>query len=207
MSRKRKKTEPAKNSGAPVKIEKGSRPAEARELSRRAKIIIIAVAAILAAAIVAGAVFGIIYLIKTSSPLDYINENLGYYVEIAPELYEGLVADVNVRAVSDYDVNLQLYQALASKKGSTLYDGEFRHDKVFNPGDEAKVYLRAYEVLEDGRKVDFKGGCNFAESTATSLEIGSGQSGDLKVIAEENGFSASVGYDLSGHDRRVKLEK
>ena len=37
------------------------------------------------------------------------------------------------------------------------------------------------------------------------FEIGSGQSGDLKRIASENGFEASVGYDLSGHDRRVCL--
>jgi hypothetical protein len=37
------------------------------------------------------------------------------------------------------------------------------------------------------------------------FEIGAGQSGDLKKIAKENGFEASVGYDLSGHDRRVCL--
>lgn len=39
------------------------------------------------------------------------------------------------------------------------------------------------------------------------FEIGAGQSEDIKKIAEENGFAASVGCDLSGHDRTVYLEK
>ena len=39
------------------------------------------------------------------------------------------------------------------------------------------------------------------------FEIGAGQSDDLKTIASDHGFGARVGYDLSGHDRRVLIEK
>jgi len=46
-----------------------------------------------------------------------------------------------------------------------------------------------------------------ADSGFMLFEIGIGQSEDLKKIAEKNGFSASVGYDLAGHDRTVYLEK
>ncbi len=169
MSRKRKK-----NNGGEAQASLKNEKAPQRDgalratLTHKGKITVAIACGVLAAAILFGIVFGIVLAVRSGAPFDYISEDLTRYVEVPKDIYRDFEAEVDVRAVSDYDVNLQIFQALASKRGKTLYDGELRYDKVFNPGDEAKVYLRGYELDEDGREIDLSGTCNFYDDEAAS---------------------------------------
>ena len=106
-------------------------------------------------------------------PFDYMGEDLTKYLTVDKALYHGKEFKIGLPAITDLDVEVHILSQLKAKKGQTIYDGEYRYDKVLYPGDKAFIYYRGYEIDENGNKKDLAGTCNF-NSTIAELELGSG---------------------------------
>ena len=136
-----------------------------------ARIISLALAATLllgAAAALAGCGGG------NAEPFDYLEEDLTKYVAVDSSRYRDADIKIDLPDVSDLDVEVYILSQLKAKKGGTIYDGEYRYDKVIYPGDKVYIYYRGYELLENGEERDLSGTCNFSSDELTELEIGSG---------------------------------
>ena len=179
-----KKSAPVSNNGG---AKTGS--AEKRRIGAT-EIFLIVFAAVALIAIVAGIVIGVITSSNKGRRVDYYNDDLSKYVYISENDYKSFTAEVNVDPVDDYDVENAILKLLCSKKTKTPeYNGIYLKNMTVTPGDVVKIYYRGYTLDENGKKVDFQGGCNFS-GDPTELEIGSG--------------SFVAGFELGLVDRNAK---
>ena len=150
-----------------------SKKEEKRRLSAT-EIFLIVFGAVALVGIVASIVVGIVANTRADARIDYLNDNLGKYIYVAESDYRDFEVDINLDPVDEVDVESALLQMLAKNKSEEpKYNGIYVKNQTVNPGDVLYIYYRGYTVTEDGKKVDFDGGCNFS-GEASELEIGSG---------------------------------
>lgn len=139
-------------------------------LSKRAVIIISAVALVLVAALTLGIVFSVVY----SRDVNYIEDNLSLYISLSEKDYKGYTLEVLYDEMSESDVDRKIMSLRYQKRKGILNNGGniINLNQPVNVGDTVKIFYRGYTKDANGVQTDFAGGCNFTGS-AHSLEIGS----------------------------------
>lgn len=134
-------------------------------------LIVFAIIAVLG--IVASIVIGIIVSSKKNKVFDYMKDDLSKYITVSGD-YKNFTVEVNTDPVEDIDIEHEILKAIYKNRNEKPEDGGKGFLNVpISAGDIATIYYRGY-TLEDGKRVDFDGGCNFSGSP-TQLGIGSGQ--------------------------------
>ena len=113
--------------------------------------------------------------------VDYLNDDLSEYIEIAEQYYKGYKVTVDPDRIPVWKVENPIIQALCKHKSQDKIEG----DGVISVGDVAHIYYKGY-YLKDGAPYYFEGGSNMGGSTPHALEIGSG------------GFIPGFEYNLIG---------
>ena len=150
-----------------------TKPTQKKEVGGRVAIICFAVLALVGLT-VGGIAFLINYI--NNIPVDYLNDDLSKYIFLSEEDYKNVDVTVTVDPVTDMDVENAVLQALYKHRDTTAeYDGRKLIDRTVTPGDNVFIYYRGYMLGENGEKLDIDLGCNFADASPTSLEIGSGK--------------------------------
>lgn len=171
-----------------------------RKLSRRAKIII-AIAAVLTVATVAGIVAGVIYYKnkQSNTPFDYLNEDLSRYIYIPSENYtgyKGYEVTVAIDEITDDSVKTAIIQILAGERGDYAQTGGGEKNATVEVGDDILLYFQAYGVNEDGSRgnaIDGLGNFTVTTDAKRTYTIGGGALDKLGLNLE----LALVGTDLS----------
>ena len=187
MGNKKKRKRPAPDlyakykkqaGGAAVKKKQSFKEKEEAEKRRqkRIRLFLIIFASVTALAILAGAVVGIVVLVRRQ-PVDYFNDNLGRYVYISEEDYRGFVIENTVAEVTERNVEQKILELLAKNRGKAQNNGEYQPTLTLTPGDEIEMRYIGYTKDVDGVKTYFGGGCNFyGEISMEDLfELGSGE--------------------------------
>ena len=116
--------------------------------------------------------------------VDFLNEDLSEYIEIAEQYYKGFEVLVDPGRISTLDVENVIIQTLCKYKNKTaIPEGE--GDGVITVGDVAHIYYKGY-YMKDGVPCFFEGGDNTESGSSYPLEIGSG------------GFIPGFEYNLIG---------
>ncbi len=134
-------------------------------------------AAVLAVALIAGIVFGIIAIVRQNKRIDYINDDLSKYVYISSEDYKSYPVNVPLVSVDDSDVSREINKLLVKNKDKkALFGGASVRPENYTIklGDVVNIWYRGYSVDENGVKTQLAGTSNFSSSKPTALEIGSG---------------------------------
>jgi hypothetical protein len=76
-----------------------------QNIKDRKKLTIIIVAAVVALAIVAVSVIGIVSMVRGTQSFDYRTANLSNYINISPSLYEKLAVDIVIDGVTEEDID------------------------------------------------------------------------------------------------------
>ncbi len=150
--------------------------ASKKELSKNQKIIIAAVAAVLAVALVAAFIIGLVNIIKQGKTLDYMKDDLSKYVYISPDDYKDYTVDINLMKADDVELQRKINALLVKHKSEEAkFDGAAVHkpDYVLKVGDVANVWYSGY-VIEDGVRRDLPNMSNYVSNTVYNLELGSG---------------------------------
>ena len=162
-----------------AKVAVANKQAERKESDTKRRmsateIFLIVFGAVALVGILASIIIGIVANTRANTRIDYINDNLGKYIYVAENDYRGFEVDIDIDPVDSIDVENALLQALAKNKSKDpKYNGIYLKNQTVHPGDVLHIYYRGYTVDENGKKVDFDGGCNFS-GEASELEIGSG---------------------------------
>jgi len=154
-------------------MEKTNKNAKAAGFSEKEKII----AGVLVFVVVALAFAGVIFLIinKGANHADYMEDDLGRYVEISPELYQNVEVDIPLLSYSDAALTREINKLLVKNKTKdALYNGANITSMALTLGDVANIWYRGFTIDENGREVDVELASNFTESSAHQLELGSG---------------------------------
>ncbi len=184
-----------------VKYQPRKRPVseKPRKLSRRARIIIL-ISAILVAAIIAGIVAGVIYYRnKRNEPFDYLNEDLGKYIYISPENrtgYKGYEVTIAIDEITDDSVRTAIMQILTGERGDHSATGGGETNATVEVGDDILLYFQAYAVNEDGSRgdaIDGLGNFTVSSDEKRTYAIGGGALDKLGLNLELK----LVGTDLS----------
>lgn len=155
---------------------KDGKPSKERKpLSKRGRVIVITLAALLVIATLAGIVAAVLITIENNRRIDFLNDDLSKYVTLSEDAYKGFTVKINIPAVTEAEVNNAVIQFLNQYKGDLIYNGVYQKDTQLNAGDKAYIWYRGYELSEDGEKIDFSGGCNFADENPTELTLGEGK--------------------------------
>lgn len=137
--------------------------------------------AIIIGAIVVGVVLlsiGIFFLvdaIKNDKFFSYEKSDLTEYIELDEKDYKNLTFDIDIAKPKDIDVDVAILSLLAAEKGAVRYNGStvLTHFTI-TPGTVVNIWYRGYLLDDNGEKVPVDGMSNFTDTSASSLEIGSG---------------------------------
>lgn len=183
-----------------------------RRLTKRSKIIIAAVAAMLCCAMIFGIVFAIVLGIEDKN-FDYLGSDLSRYIEIADGDYKDGF-DLNINLIKPRlknsdgsgvsDVEGKILALLSSDiKNNVINSGASYKTGTVAVGDDVYIWYRGYTV-RDGKQVDIIGLHNYyldkdtVESEANVINVGSG-------IVPYSGFDASlVGKNTEDYAKFVK---
>ena len=152
-----------KNSAARAKTARGD---------KATRIFLIVFATIALAGIIAGIVAGIISAVNKRNT-NYLEDRLDKYITLSSEDYKSFPFTSSLDDITDATVENEVLKLIYKHRE----DGENKNNQKdidILAGDTANIYYYGYTLGENGEKLAFQGGCNFAEKTSTSLGIGSG---------------------------------
>ncbi len=112
---------------------------------------------------------------KLDESFDYLTSDLSEYIEVKSEGYKNYTADLHIAKPKPIDPDVEILGLLRSKKGEAKNGGEKVTAGTVSAGDVLDIYYKGYTLNEDGSKNYLDSMCNFASSSAASLEIGSGR--------------------------------
>ncbi len=180
------------------KVKKLSRTEQERlaaKNAKRTKIFLLVFASIALVGVIVGIGVGIAAAIDASKYNEFVDykSNMAGYVYISPEDYKNFDVNMLVNIPDEHDIDLAIMKLLYQHRedfetddlnGDGIEDDKYHakeniKNQTINLGDTANIFYRGYYINDDGDKIYFDGGCNFASSTAssdkpTSLGIGSG---------------------------------
>ncbi len=200
-----------KNGGKPSNKQKqGSRTAaRAAEESKGRRLggtelFLIIFAGVALVAILASIIVGVAVSAGNGKRVDYMNDNLGKYIYISPDVYKNISGKIEgVDPVTDIDVQGKIFSLLCENKGEAKYNGIYVKNQTVNVGDVVYIYYRGYTLNDDGSRNYFDGGCNFTGADPSKLEIGSGQfvpGFESNMIGKNpKDYSTFTKYDTSGN--------
>jgi hypothetical protein len=105
--------------------------------------------------------------------LDYLEDDLGKYIDIDESDYKDYDLEVNIAKPTDIDVDNKIMELLAKNKGALKFDGNYRYDQPIAPGDKAYIWYVGYRYDKDGNRIE-TGLTNFGEAYPMETVIGSG---------------------------------
>ena len=140
------------------------------------RIFLIVFACVALVGILTASIFAIVAAVnkKNNSAFDYMKVDLKKYVEVSSDLYSSYEVKIDVPAVSDQDFKDAILKVLCKNKITPDTPVINLPNITLSAGDVANIYYRGYTLGENDKKEYFDGGCNFGDSTAYSLELGSG---------------------------------
>lgn len=128
---------------------------------------------------------------EENEEINFFEDDLSKYVYISEEDYKSFPVNDVFYEVGDFDVNEKIVKLLYKNRDKNpLYDGKYYRNKTISTGDEVYIFYRGYYLDENGKEIDFDGGCNFF-SNVYPLGIGSGgfvsgfESGLIGILPEE----------------------
>ena len=140
------------------------------------RIFLIVFACVALVGILTATVFAIVAAVnkKNNSAFDYMKVDLKKYVVVSSDLYSSYEVEIDVPAVSEQDFKDAILKVLCKNKITPDSPVINLPNVTLSAGDVANIYYRGYTLGENDKKEYFDGGCNFGDSTAYSLELGSG---------------------------------
>ncbi|MBO5906993.1 MAG: hypothetical protein J6Q85_02425 [Clostridia bacterium] len=177
------------NGASGQSVEQDRVPAE-RKLSKKSKIIIAVISAVLSLALILGTVFTIILALEEQS-FDYLTSDLSKYIEISDEDYKGgFELRLNISkprakgsdgsGISDVE-NRILYILSQGIKNKVVNNGARYSSGTIALGDDVYIRYRGYTV-EDGKQIDVIGLHNYYLDT-----------NDSGIFAEGNAINVGSG--------------
>lgn len=186
------------NQNSKKKVKKLSRMEQeqlAAKNEKRTKIFLLVFASIALVGVIIGIGVGIAAAIDASRYNDFVDykSNMADYIYISPEDYKNIDVNMLVNIPGDHEIDLAIMKLLYNNRkdfetddlnGDGIEDDKYHakenvKNQTIKLGDTANIFYRGYYINDDGDKIYFDGGCNFASSSAssdkpTSLGIGSG---------------------------------
>lgn len=178
--RKKKYGEAAfgKTKSAPAATKSAARP-----MDKKTKIILISFAAVAALAIISAIVVSVVINVLNNERADYEAGDLGKYLYISPEDYNGMVIDAKVDPVDKLAIDSRILRDLFKTRTVELrYNGLYYstmpndangEKRVLREGDTVFINYVGYELGENGKKLYFDGGNNVG-SDPSEIGLGSG---------------------------------
>ncbi len=160
--------------------------AETKKVSKK-NLTIIVVSAVLLVAVVSAVIIASVRYYKNNNPIDFLNDDLSYYINMKEEDYKNYNIEINIPAPDQTDIEHQKIYLLSKNRGELLDGGKYATDVAIKAGD--KVYLRYLPyIYENGVRIDLVGDSNFDERETSYITVG--QSGmikefDLGLIGEK----------------------
>lgn len=161
-------------------------------------IILMVVSAILAVALIVGIIFICIDHAQTEADkdFDYIESDITNYISADKSVYKDYSVKLDIAKPKDIDVDVTLFNLLATKKGSVKNNALAQYNGYINAGDIAKIYYRGYTLDEKGNQVTFESNFGYKNSSGeyvpTSLVVGVGVNN-----GEDSYYSFPPGFDLN----------
>lgn len=155
---------------------------------------------VLAAIALIGIVVGIIVAVtndKKKSIFDYSEKELKSLVYVPEHLYKNYNVTVKIPEITDADVYEEIVKLQCAYKKDPEATVDAKRNVVISAGDIVNTYYRGY-TMENGVKTYFDGGCNFAETTASPIQIGAGKF----IPGFETGL---IGKNAMDYSRLTKL--
>lgn len=157
------------NTEAPVKKSDASQ--ERKRLSKKSIILsVIAIALILS--VIAAVVVAIVSYVKGQTPIDFLNDNLSYYIDIDEKDYKDYTIQINMPKPGETELQHEIIKLLAKKKGSLLHDGKYTTEEPIDAGDKAYIWYTGYELDENGKRTDIPGSSNFWDTKPDEIVVG-----------------------------------
>ncbi len=125
-------------------------------------------------ALVVALVVTLIVVISKSNKVDYIDGDLSKYVYISPEDYKDFSVDIAIREPDATDIEFEIIKALTAYC-ERVDEGAYKKEGTLGAADRAYIYYLGYTLDEQGRKIQFNGGCNFDDDTPYFLQLGTGR--------------------------------
>ena len=201
-----------------------------RTMNKKAKITLLVFAIVAVVAIIAAIVISVIVNVINNERADYAGD-LGKYVYISPEDYNGMVIEADVDPVDDMAIESRILRDIFKTRTTEIfYNGKYYstmpttasgEKRIPRAGDTVFVNYIGYELGEGGEKKYFDGGNNIG-SDASELGLGSGSFidgfelnlvgknpddyGKLTKIEDgvtEAGFAISITYTVISSDELV----
>ncbi len=162
--------------------------------------ILMVTALVLALILIVYAVGAVIVAIQNNKNdnFDYVTSDLSEYISIEEESYKHYKVSLQIAKPKDIEVEVQILNLIASKKGAVLGEGAKYHAGNISAGDVIDIYYRGYIKDKDGNENAVDGMCNFGSTSPSALEIGSG--------SFVSGFELNlVGKDFNKNNRLIKI--
>lgn len=140
------------------------------------RIFLIVFACVALVGILTATIFAIVAAVnkKNSKSFDYMKADLKKYVVVSSDLYNSYEVKIDVSAVSEQDFKDAILKVLCQNKITPETAPTNKANVTLSAGDIANIYYRGYTIGENNEKKYFDGGCNFGDTNAYSLELGSG---------------------------------
>ena len=193
MAKKQNKKSVGKPYSARGAQVKGGRSGRSPRGDRGSSIALICFASLALVGLLVGIAALIISYVENRE-IDYLNDDLSRYIYLSEEDYKSFDVVVTVDPVTDMAVENKVLQALYKHRETITGEPKYYIDETVTPADKLLIYYRGYTLGENGEKYDFNGGSNFSDSSAYSLEIGSGSF----VLGFELGLVGHNPKDYSG---------
>ena len=140
------------------------------------RIFLIVFACVALVGILTATIFAIVAAVnkKNSKSFDYMKADLKKYVTVSSDLYSSYEVEIDISAVSEQDFKDAILKVLCQNKITPENAPTNKANVTLSAGDIANIYYRGYTLGENNEKKYFDGGSNFSDSSAYSLELGSG---------------------------------
>ena len=133
----------------------------------------IVIISIVASALVAAVIFGLVAVIIMQRDFDYMKADLSKYIEISENDYKNYDIELYFDEVTDKDVERKIMALLYQNRDKEpQYNGGNVTNLPISVGDKVHFYYRGYTVDENGREIDIENASNLLSDIST-LEIGS----------------------------------
>ena len=140
------------------------------------RIFLIVFACVALVGILTASVFAIVSAVNKNKNryFDYMKENLSKYVSVPSSLYSSYEVEINIPEVSEQNLKDAILKVLCDNRITPDTPVINLPNVTLSAGDIVNIYYRGYTLGENDKKVYFDGGCNFSDSSAYALTIGSG---------------------------------
>lgn len=179
------------------KVKKLSRQEQELQAAKKAKftkIFLTVFACIALVGVLAGVGVGIFAAVDAAKYNEFVTyeSDMTPYVYISEDDYKNIKVEMQELYPDEADVEKAIRKLLYNNRKlyktddfngdgekDDAYNGDNIKDQTVKLGDTANIFYRGYYINDDGKRVYFDGGCNFASSTASedkphALGIGSG---------------------------------